>query len=101
MIQINFEKILEDIGLTKILKENLKKNTSLKDDQIDNFIKERINQHGGKMNGTLSSFGDYLSKKSKEDLSDPEMKNIDAELDKMIKEVQNNYKIFEKKNEIK
>jgi uncharacterized protein YggL (DUF469 family) len=101
MIQINFEKILEDIGLTKVLKDAIKEHTKLNDKQIDNFIKERINQHGQKMNGTLSSFEKYVEKKKKENLTDPEMKNIDEELDKMIKETQNNYKIFEKKNEIK
>lgn len=101
MIQINFEKILEDIGLTKVLKEALKEHTKLNDKQIENFLKERINSHGQKMNGTLTSFENYVEKKNKEKLTDPEMKNIDEELDKMIKETQNNYKIFEKKNEIK
>jgi hypothetical protein len=101
MIQINFEKILEDLGLVKILRESLKKHTKLNDGQIEQFIKDRINQHGQKMNGTLTSFESYFEKKQKEDLLDPEMKNIDEELDKMIKETKNNYKIFEKKNEIK
>ena len=101
MIQINFEKILEDIGLTKVLKDALKEHTKLNDKQIEGFIKERINQHGQKMNGTLSSLANNIGQKMKEDMTDPEMKNIDEELDKMIKETQNNYKIFEKKNEIK
>lgn len=101
MIQINFEKILEDIGLTKILKESLKKHTELNDEQIQSFLRDRINQHGGKMNGTLTSFGEFISQKKKEDLLDPEMKNLDSQLDEMIRNVQNNYKIFEKKNEIK
>lgn len=101
MIQINFEKILEDIGLTKVLKEALKKHTKLNDKQIENFLKERIDNHGKKMNGTLSTFTNQISQKINEDLKDDNMKNLDDELDKMIKETQNNYKIFEKKNELK
>lgn len=101
MIQINFEKILEDIGLTKVLKEALKENTDLKEEEINNFLQERIIKHGNKMNDTLSLVTNHISEKANEKNKDPNMKNIDEELDKMIKGIHNNYKIFEKKNEIK
>jgi hypothetical protein len=49
----------------------------------------------------LDGFDRFFTEQQNQQLRDPEMNDIDKKLDEMIVNIQNNYKQFEKENEIK
>jgi len=98
MIKIDYEKLLIDIGVYDALKKSLKEHGGMSDKDADNYIKRSIQNHGGKMNNTLGDFNQfYMSQKANKN-KDEDSIEIDKKLDEMILNIQNNYKIFEKKD---
>ena len=101
MLKINYEKLLEDLGLTKTLKTILIDKANMKEKDADNFIKASINKHSYNIDNAISNINDFYHAQKNESMKDNNMNDIDQKLDEMINQVKNDYKKFEKENEIK
>jgi hypothetical protein len=101
MLKINYEKMLSDFGLIDAFKKVLKEQTKLTDQEINGFIKSSIDKHSNNINVAMKGINDVYVNKKDSETRDNEFKNIDQQLDEIINQAQNNYKQFEKENEIK
>jgi len=101
MIKIDYEKMLKDMGLFETFKKALIENAKLSEKDSELLLKSSINNHANKMNNVLGGFETFFNEQKSKNLNDPEMNDIDKKLDDMIVNIQNNYKQFEKENEIK
>jgi hypothetical protein len=102
MLTIDYEKLLKDIGLYDSFKKVLKEKGNLNEEKADMFLKASISKHSSTMQSTLNGFENFYHEKRNDIVGDKEHSdNIDRKLDEMINQIQNNYKQFEKENEIK
>jgi hypothetical protein len=97
MLNIDFEKIFNDLGIFEALKKVLKENTGLEEKQANEFLKQRIKMHGEKAHEFLNS--SFELQQNKQNLNPSEQQEIDKKLDGMIKDFENNYKQSQKLSE--
>ncbi len=93
--------MLKDMGLFETFKKVLIENAKLSVKDSELLLKASINNHSNKINNVLDGFDRFFTEQQNQQLRDPEMNDIDKKLDEMIVNIQNNYKQFEKENEIK
>jgi len=93
MFEIDYLKLLTEQKIYNAFFELIKKNTTMSDIDINNYLENRINHHGKKMNNIMSEHIDFYQKAKDKGSTN---KEIDRKLDEMVNNIKTQSKNFNK-----